>query len=114
MPRTRIGEVTGGERDEILRLHERRTALKELFLTLNSPYLSSEERDALEKGIVEDLARTNALFDGWWRAIGAKYQLERGRHGQTVIDFQTRELWHEPSPEGQSCEACAPNDTIPV
>lgn len=104
----RVGEVTDTERDEILRLHERRNALKELFLTLNSPYLSEEERSALREGIVEDLARTSSLYEDWWREIGAKYHLKPRERGGWMIDFQSKELSFcasmKPSSEAGLCD----------
>jgi CXXX repeat modification system protein len=104
MPGERVLEVTESERDEILRLHERRTALNELVLTLNSPHLSAEERGALQNGLVEDLARTISLYERWWREIRSRYGLESTAHGLWAIDFQTREISFEPS-ERPSCGA---------
>jgi CXXX repeat modification system protein len=98
----RIAEVTDAERDEIVRLHERRTALKELFLTLSSPYLSEEERATLKEGLVEDLARTSSLYEHWWREIWLKYHLERHEHGEWMIDFETKQISFRVS-EGPCC-----------
>lgn len=96
MPQERIGEVTDIERDEILKLHERRTALKELFLTLNSPYLTEEEQTKLREGLIDDLARTNSLYERWWRDIQTRYSLKSREHGELMIDFQSRELSFRP------------------
>ncbi len=109
MPRTRIGQVTDAERDEILMLNERRNGLKELLLTLDSPDLSRAEREVLERRIAEDSTRTDALFDGWWRRMATKYDLSVAEHGKWAIDFPTKELWHEPS-TSQSCPMCTSDD----
>jgi CXXX repeat modification system protein len=103
MQRERVGEVTDIERDEIRKIYERKTALKELFLTLESPCLSEEERTRLQEGLVQDLGKTNSLYEIWWEKIRTKYCLERHEHGQWIIDFQTRELSFQLS-EGHSCE----------
>ena len=108
MARTKIADVTDDERNEIRRVYERRTALTELLLTLDSPDLSSSDREALQTSIEEDLARTQDRFEGWWLAVGAKYRLERADHCTWMIDFDTKELWLEP-PTGQTCAACRPD-----
>lgn len=106
MPRQMLGRVSDGERDDIRRIHERRTALQELLLTLDSPDLSPAQRQVLQTGIEEDLARTTARFEGWWQTVGVKYHLDRAGHGGWMLDFETQEIWHEPS-TGQDCPGCA-------
>lgn len=108
MPRTRIGQVSDDERDEIRRLHERRTGLYELLLTVDSPDLSPEEQEALRTSIDEDLVRTNARFEGWWQRAGGKYNLEGAGHGRWMLNFETNELWHEPADLGHAYSECAP------
>lgn len=105
MPQVSVGVVTHDERNAILRIHERRTALDELLLTLDSPYLSSAERDALRTDIESDRVRTDALFEGWWRDIARDHHLESTEHGRWAIDFESRELSFEPAGV-QSCQSC--------
>ena len=88
-----VATVTDNERDEILRLHERKAALKELFLSLNSPYLTEEEEMSLRGKLVIDLARTNALYEKWWREIQTKYSLKICGHGELLIDFESRQVF---------------------
>lgn len=106
-----FGPVSNAERQEILRLHERRTALEELLLTLDSPDLSVEQRVELESDIHQDLERTTALFENWWRTIDAKYRLPSAGPGRWFVDFESRLLRHEPRAvtETGDCPSCNPN-----
>lgn len=112
MTRTSTRFVTPSERNEILRLHERRTALNELLLVLVSPYLSTNERDTLEVEIHEDLIRTNALFEAWWQDVGERYHLESAEHGRWSIDFESRELSFERALE-ECCRSRSPECQTP-
>ena len=87
-----VGGVTKNERDEILKLHERRTALKELFLTLGSPHLSVDEQTMLKDKIVEDLAKADSQYEAWWRERAKQYNWVSRKHGQWMLDFETREV----------------------
>lgn len=45
----KVGVVTENEKREILILNERKSSLKELLLTLDSPMLTLDERDDMYK-----------------------------------------------------------------
>lgn len=105
MPAPSIAFVSQSERSQISRIYERRTALTELLLTLDSPDLPFE-RDALERRIREDLTRTNARFESWWKNVIKRYDLRSSEHGKWMIDFETRELTFVPTVE-RSCPSCA-------
>lgn len=87
-----IGAVTISERDDLLKLHERRTALKELFVTLNSPWLAEDERTALKERIVDDLAMTTALYEAWWRERARQYNWGPRTNDQWMLDFEACEV----------------------
>lgn len=95
-----IGSVTQAEKEEIVRLHERRTALRELFLTLNSPYLSREEKQDLTGRVVEAFVTANSLFERWWREAGRKYNWPSKEHGSWTVDFETNDVYYQASGEG--------------
>lgn len=106
----KVGKVTEDERKEIQRLHERRSALKELYLTLASPYLDEEERRTLYERIIDDLEKTISQYDSWWREIPKKYQWKSKEKGHWIIDFETNVVYLEDE-EGEcigkeNCNGC--------
>lgn len=59
-----VGTVTNEEKNEILRLFERRNGLNELALILTA------ENDALYEKLVNDLGETGTKFQNWWARMG--------------------------------------------
>jgi CXXX repeat modification system protein len=92
MQSEKVGHLTEDEKNEILKLYERKSALNELFVTLASPYLSDEERTLLKGAIAEDLETTNTLYDRWWRLVPKKYGWKSNSTGHWRIEFETNEV----------------------
>jgi len=103
MKREIVGKVTEDEKREIRRLYERRCALKELYITLASPYLSEEERKVLYEKICDDMERTISQYDDWWRQMPEKYSWKRMENGCWTVNFETNEVYLEDQ-EGDSCK----------
>ena len=78
-----VGQVTEIEKDEILRLFERKNGLKELFPIIN------ESNPSLYNRVVEDMGKTSAEFQKWWDETSAKYGWESAENGKWEIDFNT-------------------------
>lgn len=95
MIKQKVGEVTEDEKEEVLMLYDRKSALKELFLTLGSPYLTEGEKETLKDRIIEDIAKVNSLYEQWWRDKREKYNWKSREKGQWLIDFRTREVYLE-------------------
>jgi CXXX repeat modification system protein len=91
MNQTYVGRVTEAEKKEILKLHERRLALAELLLTLNT-YVSETEKEEIYEKVVADAGKTRKLFDEWWSRTASKYGWASNRTGW-VIQFDTGEIF---------------------
>jgi CXXX repeat modification system protein len=77
--------------EEIKILFERKTALQELFSSLDN--VSKEKGDELYEKIVADLTRTNSLFQAWWFEKGLKYDWKNIDTGQWNIDFKSYDVF---------------------
>jgi CXXX repeat modification system protein len=95
MSREKVGMVTDEEKEQVLKLYERRIALKELLMTVNNPGMSHEKTEQLYEKIVADTGRTSVIFDKWWRDMAKKYMWESAPNGQWNIDFDTNEIYLE-------------------
>lgn len=81
-----IGQVTTDEKNEILRLFERRNGLCEL-----SKILTVDNSELYEK-LVKDLGETGVKFLSWWDRMAEKYQWESEANGHWEINFDTCEI----------------------
>lgn len=99
MLKVKVGTVTEQEKNEIMQLYERKNALKELYITLSSPYVTDEERKLLKESLIEDLTKTHSRFESWWRTSQEKYNWKTDENGHFVISFDTREIFLEMSVE---------------
>ena len=93
MNKEKVGTVTEEEKKEIEKLFERKLALNELLFTVNSPVLSSEEKDGLYEKVVADLGKTKKLFDEWWMEMSQKYSWKAAGKAKWSIDFNTNEIF---------------------
>ncbi len=93
MVKEKVGIVTKEEKNEILRLYERKIALTELLMTLTIPTLD-EEKNYLYKKIIGDMGRTKLLFDSWWGKNAKKYNWKFHEGGKWNIDFKTNEVFY--------------------
>ena len=82
-----ISKVTPEERDEILKLFERRNGLNEL-----AKILTGDNTELYEK-LVKDMGETNTKFQSWWNRMSQKYQWESIENGNWEINFDTCEIF---------------------
>ena len=81
-----VGQVTEEERNEILRLYERKNGLTELVKILDAT------NDELYEKVVKDLGLTTIKFQNWWNQMAEKYQWEEVEGGHWEIDFESCEI----------------------
>lgn len=87
MVKTKIGQVTPEERDEIQALFERRNGLNELAKIVTA------DNDELYEKLVKDLGVTGTKFQQWWDGMSAKYEWESTEGGNWEIDFDTCDIY---------------------
>ena len=85
--KTKIGQVTPEERDEIQQLFERRNGLNELAKIL------TPDNDALYQKLVRDMGETGTRFQNWWDRMAAQYQWQSTENGHWEINFETCEIF---------------------
>jgi len=89
----KVGAVTENEKKEILIFNERKSSLKELLLTLDSPMLSPEEKDSMYKKIVEDMEDVSLKYSEWCTEKSRKYNWKYSENGDWSINFHTNEIF---------------------
>lgn len=82
----KVGQVTPEERDEILKLFERKNGLTEL-----AKILTVDNGELYEK-LVKDMGETGTKFQKWWDDKAQKYGWESHPKGNWEINFQTCEI----------------------
>lgn len=87
MVKTKIGQVTPEEKDEIQALFERRNGLNELAKIITA------DNDELYEKLVKDLGVTETKFQQWWNAKSTKYQWESTEDGNWEINFDTCDIY---------------------
>lgn len=85
--KTKTGQVTPQERDEIQALFERRNGLNELARILTADNTELYER------LIKDLGETGTKFQEWWDRMATKYQWESADDGNWEIDFSTCDIY---------------------
>lgn len=80
-----IGQVTESEKNEIVRLKERISALLELSLGKDNLNLNEEEKQNLLKKINQRKEETNKSIEQWWEAISNKYKWKSDRDAKWII-----------------------------
>ncbi|CQR58672.1 MULTISPECIES: CXXX repeat peptide modification system protein [Paenibacillus] len=93
MSNEKVGIVSEQEKDEILNLYERKTALQELFSSL--PCLNNDiaEIELIYEKIVADLGKTTVKLEHWWSEKARKYTWKSSANGSWKIDFNTNEIF---------------------
>ena len=86
MKKKQVGQVTVGEKNEILQIFERRNGLNELAKIV------TEDNAELYEKLVKDLGETGMKFQSWWDRMAAKYQWESAEGGNWEINFDTCEI----------------------
>ncbi|MEK3950049.1 CXXX repeat peptide modification system protein [Paenibacillus peoriae] len=84
-----VGVVLESEKEEILQLYERKTALQELINSFNDAAMI---HDDLYERIVKDLGQTMVAMENWWSCTSKKYQWKRHPSSNWTIDFNTNEI----------------------
>ena len=87
MVKTKVGQATPAEKDEIQALFERRNGLSEL-----AKIVTADNEELYEK-LVKDLGTTGMKFQQWWDSMSAKYQWESVEGGNWEIDFDTCDIY---------------------
>lgn len=87
MKKKKVGYVAEEEKNEILRLFERRNGLNELAKII------SPGNNELYERLVKDLGETTTKFQQWWDAMSSKYQWESIENGHWEIDFNTNDIY---------------------
>lgn len=85
--KTKIGQVTIEEKNEILSLFERKNGLNELVKIL--PADNSE----LYERLVLDMGQTTTKFQQWWDTMSQKYNWESIEGSNWEIDFDTCDIY---------------------
>ena len=83
MTKSKVGEVTAEERDEIMQLYERRNGLMEL-----AKIVTANNDDLYEK-LIKDMGMTSVKFQGWWDSMSQKYKWPSVEGGNWEINFDT-------------------------
>ena len=87
MVKTKVGQVTPAEKDEIQALFERRNGLNELAKIVTA------DNDELYEKLVKDLGATGTKFQQWWDSMSVKYQWESAEGCNWEINFETCEIY---------------------
>ncbi len=87
MVKTKVGQVTPAEKDEIQALFERRNGLSEL-----AKIVTADNEELYEK-LVKDLGTTGMKFQQWWDSMSAKYEWESVEGGNWEINFDTCDIY---------------------
>lgn len=82
-----VGKVTQEEGKQIQKLFEHKNGLLEL-----AKILDGSNTDLYNK-LVEDLGKTNILFQDWWSKMSEKYQWESQVDGNWEIDFDNNDIY---------------------
>lgn len=85
--KTKVGQVTIEEKDEIQSLFERKNGLKELFQILQP------DNETLYQKLIADMGKTSTEFQNWWSQMSEKYNWEKSKNGRWEIDFDTCEIF---------------------
>lgn len=93
MVKEKLGVVTEDEKEEILKIYERRLALNEVFMTISNPSIEESTKEELYQKVIADLGQTKLKFDLWWQNISTKYKWKIKENGQWQIDFENREIY---------------------
>ena len=89
--RRRVGQVTKAERDEIRRWVERENGLVELAMIV-------DEDHPLHDRLAADRRHTAEAKSSWWGTMAERYRWESANGAQWTVDFETREVWLQPTP----------------
>lgn len=87
MVKTKVGQVTPAEKDEIQALFERRNGLSEL-----AKIVTADNEELYEK-LVKDLGVTGMKFQQWWDSMSATYEWESVEGGNWEINFDTCDIY---------------------
>lgn len=88
-----VGTITEEEKIYIERLFERKRGLSELLYSItDNSLLNNELKDTVYQKLVEDMGKTQILYDKWWNDMQDKYQWEGVEGGSFQIDFSNNNV----------------------
>lgn len=93
MSMEKVGAVSDEEKDDILKLYERKLALNELVLTLENQWVTRELRNKIHNKISTDIIKVNMLSERWWNKKAMEYNWKSHKNGKWTIDFKTNEIF---------------------
>lgn len=85
--KTKIGQVTIEEKNEIQSLFERKNGLNELAKILPA------DNPGLYEKLILDMGRTSTKFQQWWDTMSQKYNWESINGSNWEIDFETCDIY---------------------
>ncbi|MDR3141389.1 MAG: CXXX repeat peptide modification system protein [Tannerellaceae bacterium] len=87
--KTRIGQVSEQEKEEIRALSNHKNTLIELSKIIE---VNDGNRPQYEKS-VKDIVEASICFQQWWDDMETKYQWKKHPAGNWEIDFQTNNVY---------------------
>lgn len=83
-----VGQVSQREKNEIMRLVERLSALHELRLGKDNLNISEEQKSAMFSKIEQDEKKLKDTIHQWWRDKYNKYRWEQKDDGKWILDYK--------------------------
>jgi CXXX repeat modification system protein len=93
MNKENVGSVSETEKDQMLKLYERKLALEELLLSLNSGLLNEKQKDEVYEKVIIDLSKTNVNYQTWWNEKSKLYNWKLEENGVWSLEFETNEVF---------------------
>lgn len=84
-----VGKVSQREKNEIMKLVERLSALHELRLGKDNLNISEEQKNAMFSKIEQDEKKVKYSIQQWWRDKYNKYHWEQTVSGMWRLDYES-------------------------
>lgn len=91
--KTKVGQVTPEERDEIKTIYERKNGITELFRSLVNVDPAELEKSSLYDRLVKDMGDISTRFQNWWDDKSKKYNWDNKAGYKWQIDFTSRDIF---------------------
>ncbi len=91
--RRKLGEITQEEKNKVLDIYDKTTALNEVALTLNNDFTTKERRELLENKINEKTQITKSEYEYLWKMLSDKYSFTKEDDENWAIDYKTNEIY---------------------
>lgn len=86
-----LGKVTNEEKEQVMAISRRRSALHELFATLGNE--AATPNDALYERIVADIGETNQKLKDWWSATAKAHDWSFSEKDIWQVEYESNELY---------------------